>query len=78
MLLVGIAPDIIEPATNPNHRGFFHSIAMLRLLAYARDKTWQAQNLVEEQKHLISTLLDAYASHLLSDSTTQKGLPLLF
>lgn len=76
--LAGILPDIIEPATNPNHRGFFHSVAMLKILAYANNRTWQAQNLTEEQKHRISTLMDAYKSHLLSDSTTQKGLPLLF
>ena len=75
--LAGIAPDIIEPATNPNHRGFFHSVAMLNILAYSQDRTWQAHNLAEEQKQLISTLIDAYTSHLLSDSTTQKGLPLL-
>jgi len=74
----GILPDIIEPATNPNHRGFFHSVAMLKILAYARARTWQAQNLTEEQKQQISTLIDAYTSHLLSDSATQKGLPFLF
>jgi len=76
--LAGIAPDIIEPATNPNHRGVFHSVGLLKILAYAQDRTWQTQNLTEEQKQLISTLIDAYSSHLLSDSTTPKGLPLLF
>ena len=76
--LAGIAPDIIEPANNPNHRGFFHSIGMLKILAHVQDRAWQAQNLKEEQKQLLSTLIDAYISHLLSDSTTQKGLPLLF
>lgn len=76
--LAGMAPDIIEPATSPNHRGFFHSVGMLKILAYAQDRTCQAQNLTEAQKQLASTLIDAYTSHLLSDSTTQKGLPLLF
>lgn len=76
--LAGIAPDIIEPATSPNHRGFFHSVGMLKILVHVQEKTWQAQNLKEEQKQLISALIDAYKSHLLSDSTTTKGLPLLF
>ena len=33
-------PDWIEPATNPNHRQFFHSIAFLSLLGYSLKMTY--------------------------------------
>src|SRR6266700_3269721 len=31
----GLAPDILEPATSPNHRQFFHSVIAAGLVAYA-------------------------------------------
>lgn len=75
--LVGLVPDIIEPATNPNHRSFFHSVALLFLLGYGNLKAWQSSQLSEDQKLFVSILSVAYGSHLIADSTTKKGLPLL-
>lgn len=76
--IAGAAPDIIEPATNPNHRSFFHSIAFFAILAHANNKIWQSESLTDEQKQLISTICAAYGSHLLIDGTSKRGLPLLF
>lgn len=75
--LVGIAPDIFEPAVNPSHRGIFHSAALLAMLAYGNCKAWKSQNLTEDQKLIISILSVAYGSHIASDSTTPKSVPFL-
>jgi len=75
--LVGLVPDVIEPATSPNHRSLFHSVALLFLLGYGNLKAWQSLQLSEDQKLFVSILSAAYGSHLISDSTTKKGLPLL-
>lgn len=74
----GLLPDLLEPATNPNHRSIFHSLALLSLLIYGNCKVWQNDNLNERQKLAMSLLSTAYGSHLVADSTTTKGLPLLF
>jgi len=34
----GVLPDLLEPATSPSHRGFFHSAALLSMLAYGNKK----------------------------------------
>lgn len=75
--IAGVLPDIVEPATNPNHRSLFHSITLLAVLTYGNKKVWESQNLTENQKLVISMLSTAYGSHLLSDSSTPKGIPLL-
>lgn len=31
---LGTLPDILEPATSPNHRQFFHSLVFAGILAY--------------------------------------------
>lgn len=75
--LAGIIPDVLEPATSPNHRNFFHSMAFLAILASGNQKIWESQNLSEDQKLVISMLSAGYGSHLLSDSGTPKSLPFL-
>lgn len=74
---VGLLPDLLEPATNPNHRSFFHSVALVLLLINANRKVWENDNLNEDQKLAMSIFSAAYGSHLVADSTTTKGLPLL-
>lgn len=76
----GTLPDIIEPATSPNHRQFFHSYAFLGLLGTGMYKAykWETEN--EWQKLTRFSLLvtgGAYATHLLMDSSTPKGLPVI-
>ena len=73
----GILPDLLEPATNPNHRSIFHSAALLFLLICGNYKVWQNDRLTENQKLTLSLLSTEYAGHLVGDSITKKGLPLL-
>ena len=74
----GLLPDFLEPATNPNHRSLFHSVASVLFLINVNCKVWQDENLDEIQKLALSLFSAAYGSHLVADSTTTKGLPLLF
>lgn len=39
--LGGIAPDVFEPATSPNHRDVAHSVAAGAIIAFSRITTWQ-------------------------------------
>ena len=69
-------PDLLEPANNPNHRTFFHSITFGFLSCLL---TYQAQrsSLDPELKSLLTCLGLGYNSHLLADSSTARGLPIL-
>jgi membrane-bound metal-dependent hydrolase YbcI (DUF457 family) len=73
----GIAPDIIEPALDPNHRAFFHSLVGGTTLVHGVRKTWNAAGLSSEFKFVLALLAIGYVSHLLADAATPKGLPLL-
>jgi len=72
---IGVAiaslPDVLEPATSPNHRGFFHSIFVLFLIGLCLTGI--------SAKCAIRLLLyvsgAAYLSHLLADFRTTKCLP---
>lgn len=71
--LLGSLPDWIEPATNPNHRKFFHSLTAAAGTGYVafgkHSEAWPD----EVRKSLQATAL-AYLSHLAADSTTAKGI----
>ena len=73
-----VLPDILEPATEPDHRSIFHSATTPALLSRANLDLWADDGLSEDQKLALSVLSTAYNSHLIADSTTKKGLPLLF
>lgn len=83
-------PDILEPATNPNHRAFFHSFVFGFLLCYFGVRTWKDLQLKREKRKLLgikeaglSEILDiilivgigSVLLHLLMDGFTKKGLP---
>ena len=73
---VGVAaacvPDLLEPAISPNHRGFFHSFALLAvLLWYVFVLT--AGTLSASALCMIAAL--GYVSHLLADGFTPRSLP---
>lgn len=70
--IAGAAPDLLELPTNPNHRSFFHSKAILDLMNLGNQKAWQSKQLTESQKTIVSLLSTAYASHLVIDSRTRK------
>lgn len=71
--LLGSLPDWIEPATNPNHRQFFHSLTAAVGVGYGafgkHTETWS-----DEVKKLIQAIALAYISHLVADSSTAKGI----
>lgn len=73
----GVLPDLIEPATSPNHRGFFHSIAISGApLNYLRTTSVDTVQ-VDPQRWIKRAITIGYLSHLGLDGTTPKGLPLL-
>lgn len=70
-----ILPDIIEPARNPNHRAFFHSVLVLIitiLLSYYLLKCVDSAKMF-----MVGFLVIGYVSHLALDFMTPKSLPLI-
>ena len=73
-------PDLLEPASNPHHRQFFHSVALGSLVATAGIKLYQWEPEDEWEQILRQILLvgcGGYLVHLVADSFTPRGLPLL-
>lgn len=64
--------DIIEPATNPNHRGFVHSISFLGLCIamLSQDKLSN----VELFDLLFKSIVGGHALHIFQDSLTPKSI----
>ncbi len=82
-MLVGkyaaLLPDVFEPAFHPNHRKFFHSWMFLSLVGLSLYNAWKTKPVTTAKQIGKWFLLiggAAYASHLLRDSITPKGLPL--
>jgi membrane-bound metal-dependent hydrolase YbcI (DUF457 family) len=75
--LTGIVTDKIEPATNPNHRGFFHSITFWLVLSIAAYKTCMRRDVDCLYRNLVIISFAGYSSHLMLDSQTPKSLPFL-
>lgn len=73
----GIIPDLLEPATNPNHRQFFHSISFGALVVAGNKKAQANENLNYETKFLIDSLSKGILTHLGLDSTTPRSLSLI-
>lgn len=69
-------PDWIEPATNPHHRKFFHSLTAAAGVGYAafgkHSGAWP-----EEVKKPIQATALAYLYHIVADSTTAKSISLI-
>jgi membrane-bound metal-dependent hydrolase YbcI (DUF457 family) len=72
---LALAPDALGPASNPNHRRFFHSLTMLAGLAYADYRILASPALTEDGKLCLLAASSGYASHLLMDAVTPKSLP---
>ncbi len=73
-------PDWIEPATNPHHRQFFHSITFLAMLGYGLKKThdWKPEDTGGQILRFLALCAGAgYISHLALDGFTPRSLPLL-
>lgn len=70
--LAASLPDFLEPATSPNHRGFFHSILVLVALL------WLLGRLGAGGVAMIGLFFVAglgYVSHLAADALTPRCLP---
>lgn len=74
--LGGSIPDIIEPASNPNHRKFFHSAGFSTFLASFLKVITDDDEIAHDKKLAFIILILSYLSHILSDSTTPRGIPL--
>ena len=73
-------PDILEPATSPNHRGIFHSLAFAALLGTClhRLHEWHTETELESLLRGLGMIaVSAYLIHLALDFTTAKSLPLV-
>lgn len=73
-------PDILEPATSPNHRKVFHSVACVVVLIAGFKKAWAWQPEDDLGKLLRFVALAGtagYLVHLALDSTTKRSLPLI-
>lgn len=74
--LIGLVPDLIEPAVTPDHRGFFHSVSFGAGLWYAthgpHSRRWEGDSRVAAR-----TLCWCYLSHLIGDAGTPKGVKLI-
>lgn len=74
---VASLPDMIDPATGPNHRSVGHSLTFSSLgFSRLNDLIIKNPSWNIEEKEFLLALLPAYASHLALDSTTPSGLPL--
>src|ERR1700757_3576639 len=72
----GVLPDLLEPAYHSHHRKLFHSVTAAGAVSYGIYKTHQS-DLSKETKGVITTMGIGYLSHLLLDSETPRGLPLI-
>lgn len=76
--LAGTLPDMIDPATNPNHRSIGYSMI---LSGAGIPKLWNhiehSPNLNVQQKIFWQSIILRFGMHLALDSTTPAGLPLL-
>jgi inner membrane protein len=75
---LGTLPDLIEPATSPHHRQFFHSLFFAAFLGYGVYKAYRWEPQTPEGKFVrVAGLIagGAYLVHLALDATTKRSLP---
>lgn len=85
-------PDILEPATNPNHRAFFHSFTFGLITGYVSIEAWKDLQTRRFERKTIGIkqwskyeVLDvaivigagSILLHLFMDASTKKGLPFI-
>jgi len=73
----GILPDVIEPATNPGHRGLFHSVIAAVIVVSALCAMWQYMEKHKKEPDWGFVLGIGYTSHLALDMVTPMGLPIM-
>ena len=75
--VAGLLPDIIEPATSPNHRELAHSFAALIAVGAGINNLNERQDMDSAQKGLWNILALGYISHLFLEAGTPAGLPII-
>jgi inner membrane protein len=75
--LAAMLPDILEPATHPGHRQFFHSIVLLGAIILGSYALGQRFDMSALLKGFMLAAVVGYGSHLIADGLTPSGLPLL-
>lgn len=78
-MYASILPDVLEPSRNQHHRRFFHSMLLLTILIVFMVKGYTditTGNIENVNTIAIFFICSGYASHLLADFLTYKGLPL--
>lgn len=73
-------PDVLEPASHPNHRRFFHSVTFAIAVGYGlrRAYKWEAQEPWEQLARMAALVAGvAYLAHLARDAFTARSLPLV-
>lgn len=71
-------PDVLEPATSPNHRAFLHSVAFAGMVGVALRQLWRWAPETDGERFLkgaAQVCAGAYLIHLALDMTTKKSLP---
>lgn len=68
-----LLPDLLEPADSPNHRGFFHSVAMAGIVAFLMSGK-HTEKWPWPVKLLVCLAGVGYLSHLAADSLTPKSI----
>ena len=75
----GIAPDKFEPAFDPNHRAFYHSISSGAAISLGLSKI--PFNTDNRNLNLLNVCLRSggvgYVTHLVQDAGTPMGLPFI-
>lgn len=70
-------PDLLEPATHPRHRGFFHSLVFAGLIGFVLRTVWRSERVRREHREFFGLSGLAYLSHLALDFITPFGLPFI-
>jgi len=73
----GYLPDLLDKPTSYTHRRFWHSKTLAVLLAYLFSKANTNNKNVSFIKLTLKEFIVAYESHLILDSQTKMGLPLI-
>lgn len=73
---VASLPDILEPATSPNHRGIMHSLCCGGAVTYGafgkHSEKWRPEDRITARIAALS-----YLSHLVLNSDTPMGIPVI-
>jgi membrane-bound metal-dependent hydrolase YbcI (DUF457 family) len=72
-------PDLLEPAINPHHRQFFHSVLFAAIVAGIgwKIKEWQPEDACGDAVRFVLLMgCGAYLVHLGMDAVSKRSLPL--